>query len=45
MKNTYILSFFLLVLIIIAISLYFVDIPAPAKILNENYTLEIEWDL
>ncbi len=42
MKNKYILSFFLLLLIIVAISLYIVEIPAPTLIINENYTLEIE---
>ena len=42
MKNKYILSFFLLVLIIVAISLYMVKIPAPALVVKENYDLEIE---
>tara|TARA_B110000014_G_C20044225_1_gene542903 strand:+ start:891 stop:1019 length:129 start_codon:yes stop_codon:yes gene_type:complete len=42
MKITYILSFILIILAIIFIALYFIDIPAPSKLITNDYNLEIK---
>lgn len=42
MKITYILSFILIILVIIFSALYFIDIPAPSKLITTDYNLEIK---
>ncbi|PPR49984.1 MAG: hypothetical protein CFH15_00846 [Alphaproteobacteria bacterium MarineAlpha5_Bin5] len=42
MKNTYIALFLLILIVFLSLGLYFVDIPAPAKFLIEDYNLIIK---
>ncbi len=42
MKNKYILYFSLIVIILIAIFLYFYDIPAPSIKVTDDYKLNVE---
>jgi|OM-RGC.v1.039014815 hypothetical protein len=42
MKNKYILYFFLILAIFIAIFLYMIEIPAPIKNISEEYSLQLK---
>ena len=42
MKNSYIIYFFLILIIIVFLVLYMTEIPAPSSIVNEKYTLDIK---
>ena len=42
MKNIYILTFFTIVAIVLIISLYMIEIPAPSTLIQEEINLIIE---
>ena len=42
MKNTYIALFLFILIVFSGLGLYLIDIPAPSKLISEEYNLEIK---